>query len=107
MEKDIKYYEYEMLHAIDTIERYTLGMDLWAFYDDEKTFDACCMQLQHIGECGLKLRSLTSSDYKNIPFNEMSGFRNRISHDYAWIDEEIVWSSIKYSLPELKKLLMS
>ncbi|MDD2916671.1 MAG: DUF86 domain-containing protein [Candidatus Gracilibacteria bacterium] len=40
-----------------------------------------------------------------IPFNEMSGFRNRISHDYAGIDEEIVWSSIRYSLPELRRLL--
>jgi len=105
MEKNIKYYEYEILNAIDKIERYIESMDLWEFYDDEKTFDACCMQLQHIGECGLKLRSLTSEDYKNIPFNEMSGFRNRISHDYAGIDEEIVWSSIKYSLPELRKLL--
>lgn len=83
MMKDVRYYEYEMLHAIDKIERYTKDMDLGAFYDDEKTFDACCMQLQHIGECGIKLLSLTSNDYKNIPFSEMSGFRNRISHDYA------------------------
>jgi uncharacterized protein with HEPN domain len=63
------------------------------------------MQLQHIGECGTKLLSLTSKNYKNIPFADMSGFRNRISHDYAGIDEEIIWSTIKYSLPDLKKLL--
>lgn len=65
------------------------------------------MQLQHIGECGTKLFSLTSKGYKNIPFAEMSGFRNRISHDYAGIDEEIVWSTIKLSLPELKRLLQN
>lgn len=103
--KDMKYYEYEILNSIDKIEKYVENMDLWAFYDDEKTFDACCMQLQHIWECWTKLLSLTSRNYKNIPFTDMSGFRNRISHDYAGIDEEIVWSTIKYSLPELRKLL--
>lgn len=35
----------------------------------------------------------------------MSGFRNRISHDYAGIDNNIVWKIIQVSLPELKKLL--
>lgn len=48
MEKDIKFYELEIVNAIDKINRYIENMDFWDFLDDEKTFDACCMQLQHI-----------------------------------------------------------
>lgn len=104
MKKDIKFYENEILNSIFKIERYIKNMSLWDFYDDEKTYDACCMQLQHIWECGIKLLNLTSKDYKNIPFKKMSAFRNRISHDYIWLDEKIIWITIKESLPELKKI---
>lgn len=105
MQKDIKFYENEIINSISKIEKYIKWMNLWDFYDDEKTFDACCMQLQHIWECWIKLLNLTSKDYKKIPFKDMSAFRNRISHDYIWLDEEIIWTTIKKSLPELKKLM--
>jgi uncharacterized protein with HEPN domain len=76
------------------------------FCDDSKTFDACCMQLQHIWECGVKLWNITQNNYKNIPFVQLRWFRNKITHDYAWVDEEIIWKTIQLSLPELKKLLL-
>ncbi len=80
-------------------------MALEDFSNDEKTFDACCMMLQNIWECWIKLSHITFWKYKKLPLEKISWFRNRISHDYMWIDDEIVWWIIKYSLPELKKLL--
>lgn len=107
MEKSIKLYESEILNSISKIEKYIWGMNFWDFCDDEKTFDACCMQLQHIWECWIKLMHITSENYKNIPFTDMRWFRNKISHDYSWIDESIIWKTIKSSLPELKILVNS
>ena len=104
-DKDIEYYEEEILYSIGKIEEYIFWLDLPHFVDDEKTFDACSMKLQHIGECGIKLESLTWPEYKNIPFRVMAGFRNRISHDYGGIDNSVVWKVIQKSLPELKKKL--
>lgn len=105
MQKDIKFYENEILNWIEKIEKYVWNMDFWNFCDDEKTFDACCMQLQHIWECWVKLWKLTNNNYKNIPFVDMRGFRNKITHDYSWMDDEIIWDTIKKSLPQLKNLL--
>lgn len=105
MNKDIKFYENEIINWIEKIERYIWNMNFWDFCDDEKTFDACCMQLQNIWECWIKLWKLTDNNYKNIPFIDMRGFRNKITHDYAWMDDWIIWDTIKKSLPELKKLL--
>lgn len=107
MQKDSHFYEAEILNSIEKIIQYIGILDFDEFIADEKTFDACCMQLQHIWECGIKLSKLVSKDYKNIPFTKMSGFRNQISHDYAGIDDRLVWGTIQVSLPELKKLLLS
>jgi uncharacterized protein with HEPN domain len=63
------------------------------------------MRLQHIWECWVKLSELAKDEYKKIPFDKMRGFRNRITHDYAWIDDLIVWNTIKNNLPSLKKVL--
>jgi uncharacterized protein with HEPN domain len=105
MVKDPLFHEWEILDAIEKISLYIHGMDFEAFRADEKTFDACCMKLQHIGECGIKMSKIVPKGYKNIPFTQMVGFRNQLSHDYAGIDDEIVWNTIQKSLPELKKLL--
>ncbi len=106
MQKNPLFYEWEILDSIEKIREYIGKMTFEEFVLDEKTFDACCMKLQHIGECGIQLAKIVEKDYKNIPFNQMSGFRNQISHDYAGIDDMIIWNTIQISLPELKNALV-
>ena len=105
MQKDPLFYEVEILDSIEKIGVYIGTMDFEAFRCDEKTFDACCMKLQHIGDCGIKLAKIVAKGYKDIHFVQMAGFRNQISHDYAGIDDLIIWDTIQKSLPELKEKL--
>lgn len=105
MQKDIFFYEQEILISIAKIDEYITDMDFEAFCADEKTFDACCMKLQHIGECGIQLSKIVDKQYKNIPFTQMAGFRNQMSHDYAGIDDQIVWQTIQIALPDLRAKL--
>lgn len=37
-----------LLESINKILEYTLGYDLEKFLEDEKTYDACLMQFQHL-----------------------------------------------------------
>lgn len=67
-------------------------------------FNACVMRLQVIGEhVGrlLKIQDNPLEEYKNIPWQAIYGMRNLISHEYANIDEAIVYDTIKNGLPEL------
>jgi len=107
MKKDIRFYEQEIIASINQIEVYLSWVPKNIFIINNEKFDACCMRLQHIWECGIKLEELTGKDYKWIPFRFMRGLRNRITHDYAWLDEEIIYDTIIYHLPELKQLLES
>lgn len=71
-------------------------------------FNACVMRLQVIGEhVGklLKAEEKTLKDYASIPWQAIYGMRNMISHEYANIDEVIVYDTIKNGLPELKKVI--
>ena len=69
-------------------------------------FDACIMRLQVIGESIKKLDAQTSlhlaEDYPSIPWRKIIALRNIISHEYANIDEAIIFAVIKQSLEPLK-----
>jgi len=105
MEKKIDIYIYEIQKSIELIEKYTQDIAFEDFCNNEIIFDACCMRLQHIWECWVKIWKIKRDNYKWIPFVEIGGFRNRISHDYIWIDDNRVWDTIQNDLPKLKKML--
>ena len=69
-------------------------------------FDGCIMRIQTIGENIKKIDEYTSGklllEYPEIPWRKIVALRNIISHEYANIDEEIIFAIVKQSLPHLK-----
>ena len=69
-------------------------------------FDGCIMRLQTIGENIKKIDENTNGklllEYPEIPWRKIVALRNIISHEYANIDEEIIFAIVKQSLPPLK-----
>lgn len=71
-------------------------------------FNACVMRLQVIGEHVGKLLKVEDNplgNYPEIPWQAIYGMRNMISHEYANIDEVIVYDTIKNGLPSLLKVV--
>lgn len=69
-------------------------------------FDSCVMRLQAIGEqIGkiLKEENCPFEKYPEIPWVAAYDMRNFISHEYANIDEVIVFDVIKEDLPQMQK----
>lgn len=67
-------------------------------------FNACVMRLQVIGEhVGklLKAKEQPLARYPEIPWEAIRGMRNLISHEYANVDEAIVYDTIRNGLPAL------
>lgn len=76
-------------------------------------FDSCVMRLQAIGkQIGkiLKEENCPFKKYPEIPWIAAYDMRNFISHEYANIDEAIVFDVIKEDLPRMqeavKKMLL-
>ncbi|MBP3517580.1 MAG: DUF86 domain-containing protein [Parabacteroides sp.] len=73
-------------------------------------FDGCVMRLQIIGENVKKIDESTNgkllAEYSDIPWRKIVSLRNIISHEYANIDEEIIFAIVKQSLPPLKSAML-
>jgi len=106
--KTIEAYKETIIYAINEIEEYTKGLTMPTFIRDTKTYNATMMCLALIGETTSKFPKHVREQNKNIPWGDITGLRNRISHDYFGLDEEVIWKTIKESLPvfkeEIKKL---
>lgn len=106
MEKSKKYLS-DILVAITLIEEFTIGINDFNIYNnDRKTQSAVERQLGIIGEA---LTQLRKSDPNIIIQNDKQiiGFRNRIIHAYDSIDNSIIWAIINRHLKELKKEVLS
>ena len=53
----------------------------------------------------MKIPEKPLSAYSSIPWEAIYGMRNLISHEYANIDEEIVYDTIRNGLPQLLEVV--
>ncbi|MFA7418477.1 MAG: HepT-like ribonuclease domain-containing protein [Melioribacteraceae bacterium] len=69
-------------------------------------YDAILMRLQVIGEVLKKIAKTNPEILKNHPgieWNKIIGLRDVISHDYLFVDEEIIFSICKEKIPALRE----
>lgn len=97
----------DILESISKIQRYTLGLSIQSFLQDEKTFDAVIRNFEIIGEAASRLPEEFKDKFPDIDWTRIRGFRNRIVHDYMGIDPQIVWTIITKYLPILREELES
>ncbi|MEK9165251.1 MAG: DUF86 domain-containing protein [Patescibacteria group bacterium] len=107
MEKDNRddYYIKHILDAIVAIEKHMSAVNYEDFFENKLVQDAVIRELEIIGEASKRL----SIDFKNcrqdIPWKEIAGMRDKLSHDYIDVDLTAVWETIKRDLPFLKSKL--
>ncbi|MBV9748461.1 MAG: DUF86 domain-containing protein [Acetobacteraceae bacterium] len=95
-----------MLEAVRRIETYTAGMDRAAFLADTRTQDAVIRNLEIVGEAA---RNVQRHDpafvaaHPEVPWAIAYRMRNVLSHGYADVDLDVVWSTITTALPDLRE----
>lgn len=72
-------------------------------------FNSTCMCLQTIGETIRQIDNRTRGQlfayYEEIPWRQIIGMRNIISHEYLSVDPELVLSIVREELPPLLQTL--
>lgn len=101
----------DILEAIGKIDRYLSSMGKAEFLADTKTVDAVIRNLEIIGEATNRLPKSVTGHYRDVPWAQIVGLRNRVIHDYFGVDLELVWTIIKDDLPpfrdSIRKILLS
>lgn len=93
----------DILESISDIKEFTDGMTIEGFSNDKKTIKAVLRSLEVIGEAAGKIPSQLIKSYPEIPWQEIIGMRNKLSHEYFGVDIDIVWQTIQEDLEPLDK----
>ncbi len=60
-----------------------------------------------LGEAARRLSQETRDAHPNVPWRDIIGMRNIVSHGYDQIDDDELWLVIERDLPELMTLLQT
>jgi uncharacterized protein with HEPN domain len=104
MKDDLAFIEHILL-CIDKIQEYTKNLTVQEFNNNELIQDAVIRNIEIIGEATKKISEDLKSQYREIPWKEMSGMRDKLIHDYFGVDVDVVWKTVKEDIPFLKTLI--
>jgi len=105
MKRDLRLFIDDIQNSIKNIEDFSNELNKEKFTKDILRQSAIIRQLEIIGEAAKNLPTQFKNNYTSIPWKEISGFRDVLSHAYFGVSIERVWNIIEIDLPRLKKEL--
>ena len=104
--KDDSIFIENILSSIEAIEKFSLGLTKEQIYYNRLKQSAIIREIEVIGEAIKNFSEITKNKYKNIPWKEIVGTRDKMIHHYFGVDLEIVWKIIKEDIFVLKKQIL-
>lgn len=100
-QRDDRDFLQDILDCIQRIETYIApGYD--EFLASQLIQDAVQRNFEVIGEATKRLSPDLRSQYPEVPWKQIAGFRDVIIHDYMGLELEQIWATTEQSLPKLK-----
>ena len=91
----------DTLKAVERIEKFTRGLTLETFIEDDRTIAAVSYELVVIGEAAKKVPNAVQATAPDVPWRVMSDMRNVVAHGYFGVDLSIVWQTATQDVPKL------
>jgi uncharacterized protein with HEPN domain len=101
--RDYRDYLQDILDAVKDIESFVGSMSYEDFKKDRKTLNAVVRSIEIIGEASKKLPSILREKYKELPWKEITGMRDKLIHAYFGVDTETLWKTVKDDIPPMKR----
>jgi uncharacterized protein with HEPN domain len=95
----------DIMVCIEKLEKYTQGLTFDQFSKNEMAVDAVIRNFEVIGEAVKKIPKELKQKYPDVEWNEATGFRDVLIHDYFGIDLEAVGDTLKKNVPVFKEKL--
>jgi uncharacterized protein with HEPN domain len=103
--RDYRDYLQDILDAVNDIENFVGNMSYEDFSKDRKTLNAVVRSIEIIGEAAKNIPDALKAKYKELPWKQMTGMRDKLIHAYFGVDVETLWKAVKENIPPLKKAI--
>ena len=99
---ETKRYLYDIQHAAELLDKFTTHKTFSDYTSDPLLRSATERQFGIIGEAVTKLANLDPSTASRITeYRRIIAFRNILIHQYAAVDDQVVWGVLQTKLPTL------
>ncbi len=106
MKRDISVYVQDIIESITRIEDYTRDVTEEEFYGNTQVQDAVLRRLEVMGEAVKNIPDETKERHKGIPWKEIAGLRDVLTHGYFGVNLKRIWKVVKEDIPDLRKKIL-
>ncbi len=99
--KNDVYFVQKIRKDLEFIAAHMRNVEIEELNADEVLLDSMMFRMIQISENAKKLTDEYKAMHRSIPWNALSGLRNRIVHDYGNVDLNVVYETLKNDIPEL------
>lgn len=104
--KDDNYYIQRIRKDLEFMVIHMRNVDIEDLKKDEVLLDSMLFRMIQVSENAKKLSDKYKENNCDVPWRALSGFRNRIVHDYGNVDLDIVYETLKNDIPNILEKLM-
>ena len=100
--RDYRDYVEDIYEEIKRIKKFTQGLEFHQFIDDDRTLYAVMKALENMGEAAKRIPEALRRKFSDIPFKQMAGLRDVVTHDYDGISYDMIWEAVSHDIPPLE-----
>lgn len=109
MKREYDDYLRDMLENAEKALSFIGDMSYDDFCNDEKAVYAVIRAFEIIGEAARQVPEKVRNENPEVPWREITGMRNKLTHEYFGVNTKVVWRTVREDLPmlipALKKIL--
>ncbi|MBI5933086.1 MAG: DUF86 domain-containing protein [Chloroflexi bacterium] len=80
-------------------------MDYASFCKDDKAMYAVIRAFEIIGEAARQIPEDVRNYHPEIQWREITGMRNKLTHEYFGVNTEVIWRTVQEDLPAITPAL--